>query len=142
MQDGFNVDDIDKLTQKLLDVAKKTEPKQLKKFIKSEGNKLKRKTVSKAKKTVKKKKGNYLKGIKTGKVYKYKGDELAVRVYNSMPHAHLIEYGYEHRDHKKRNKRPTGKFVQGKRIFESTRKEFQNQFIKDIEDFVVEKLKL
>lgn len=139
MEDGFNVDDIDKLTQKLLDVAKKTEPKQLKKFIKSEGNKLKRKTVSKAKKTVKKKKGNYLKGIKTGRVYKYKGDELAVRVYNSAPHAHLIEYGYEH---KTKDKKPTGKFVPGKRIFESTRKEFQNQFIEDIEDFVVEKLKL
>ena len=35
-----------------------------------------------------------MKGFKRGKVYKYKGEEDTVRVYNSMPHAHLIENGH------------------------------------------------
>ena len=139
MEIGFDVKDIDKLTEKLLKAAQKTEPKQIKKFMKKEAKKLKRKTVTKAKKTVKKKEGNYFKGIKDGRVYKYNGDELAVRVYNSAPHAHLIEYGHEQLT---KDKKSTGKFVKGNRIFESTRKEFQSEFISDIEDFAVNILKL
>lgn len=143
MEDGFDVKDIDKLTEKLLRAAERTDPKQIRKFMKKEATKLKNKTKAKAKKTVKKskkdKKVHYITSIKAGKVYKYKGDEMAIRVYSSAPHAHLIEYGHEQLT---KDKKPTGKFVKGKRIFESTRKEFQNQFIDDIEEFAVKNLKL
>ena len=86
----FSTNDLEDLEKEVLRLARKY-PKEAKKFLQKQGNKLKAKAKKKAKSKVKVKKGNYLKGFKRGKVYKYKGEEDTVRVYNSMPHAHLIE---------------------------------------------------
>jgi len=128
----FSVADIDEVTKSFLKIAEKTKPKEMKKFMNKEGGKLKSRTMSKAKRTVKRKTGNYLKGIKKGRVYKYLGDELAIRVYNSMPHAHLIEDG--HRQLTKSGKEVG--FVRGTRVFKMTRDEFEKVFTDDIIKFV------
>lgn len=52
-------------------------------FLQKEGAKLRSKTKAQARK-LGKKTGNYLKSIKRGKVYKYRGDK-AVRVYSYAP---------------------------------------------------------
>ena len=127
----FSTNDLEDLEKEVLRLARKY-PKEAKKFLQKQGNKLKAKAKKKAKSKVKVKTGNYLKGFKRGKVYKYKGEEDTVRVYNSMPHAHLIENGHIIKD-------KTGKehgFKKGEFILEEAQKEFQEEFIKATDDFI------
>ena len=91
--DGFSSRDLENLEREVLRLAKKY-PKETKKFLQSQGNKLKARVKKKAKSKLKEKSGNYIKGFKRGKVYRYNQEEDTVRVYNNMPHAHLIEYGH------------------------------------------------
>ena len=68
----FSTNDLEDLEKEVLRLAKKY-PKEAKKFLQKQGNKLKAKAKKKAKSKIKVKNGNYLKGFKRGKVYKYKG---------------------------------------------------------------------
>ena len=134
--DGFTTDELDGLEKEVLKLAKKY-PKETKKFLQKQGNKLKAKAKKKAKSKIKVKTGNYLKGFKRGKVYKYKGEEDTVRVYNSMPHAHLIENGHIIKD-------KTGKehgLKKGEHILEDSQREFQDEFLKAADDFIDEVIK-
>ena len=63
----FSTDDLKELEEEVLRLARKY-PKEAKKFLQKQGNKLKAKAKKKAKSKVKVKKGNYLKGFKRGKV--------------------------------------------------------------------------
>lgn len=130
--DGFDIQELDNYTRNLLNLAEKKMPKESRKFLIKEAAKLRVKTRAKANSTIRKKTGNYMKGFKRGKVYKYQGKELAVRVYNSSPHAHLIEHG--HRQYNSRGAE-TG-FTPGKHILEEATKEFQNTFYDDCENFI------
>lgn len=132
----MNIDfDLRELTQfenKLLDLADKTMPREIKKFIRQEGTKLNKKTKNKARSLVKKKTGNYYKSIKKGKVYKYRGNGgISIRVYSSAPHAHLIEKGHRVIV----NGQEKG-FSQGKRVFEKSENEFKSEFFKDTQNFI------
>ena len=109
--------------------------KQQKPFLRKEGNKLKTKTVRGAK-VLGKKTGNYLKSIKRGKVYEYDGAQ-AVRVYSTAPHAHLIEDGHRMVSH---DGRELG-FVPGMHIFEVSGKDFQPEFLADIDEMLDEVVK-
>ncbi|MED5017928.1 HK97 gp10 family phage protein [Paenibacillus chibensis] len=135
-QDDFDLSGLSDFTGRLLHLADVQFPKESRRFMQQEGNKLRRITAAKARRLVKRRSGKYLKGIKRGKVYKYKGQELAVRVYDSSPHAHLIEHG--HRQVTK-DGREVG-FVRGKKVFEKSRAEFADTFAQDCEDFVDEML--
>lgn len=126
----FDISELDNLSKKMLKLANSEMPRECKKFIKKEGNKLKKITKSNAKSLVKRKTGEYVKGIKSGKSYKYSG-MWSNRVYSTSPHAHLIENG--HRIVK--NKKEYG-FVEGKHVFERSGKIFENEFVKDVEDFI------
>lgn len=95
-----------------------------KKFVKKQAKILKERTLTTAKKRLKKVTGNYLKGIKDGKSYEFKGS-YACRVYSKAPHAHLIEYG--HRITKEKNGEELGR-VEGKNIFKDTANEFKEEF--------------
>jgi len=130
--DEFDLSELDEFTSEMLDMAEKKMPKEIRKFLREEGTKLRKTTASIARREVKKKTGAYLKGIKRGKVYVYKGDTLSIRVYNSSPHAHLIEDG--HRQVTK-DGRAVG-FVRGKRVFQKAKKAFETEFTKDCEHFV------
>lgn len=127
---------LDKLSKELLNLANGIKDgKETKKFLKKEGIKLKNKTISTAKNRVKKKTGNYIKGIKSGKVYEYQG-AYACRTYSTAPHAHLIEYGHIKKD---RTGREHG-FQRGYNVFGTAQKEFEEEFYQDTEKFIDEVL--
>ena len=131
--EGFTVDELEKLEKEVLRLAKKY-PKETKKFLQKQGNKLKSVIKKIAKSKVKTKTGNYMRGFKRGKYYKYNTDEDCISVYNYMPHAHLIEKGHIIKD-------KTGKehgFKKGYFVLEQGRRDYYNKFVKSTEDFVDE----
>ena len=130
---NIDTSELDGFAKTLLYYASSSMPKQSKKFLQKEGNKLKKRTLSKAKSLTNKKTGNYYKGIKRGKVYHYRDKKNnSIRVYGGSPHAHLIEYG--HRQVSK-NGVESG-FVEGKHVFEKARNEFQSEYNSDCEKFI------
>ena len=133
MADGFDIRELSKFEKNILKLANDTMPKESKKFLREQGTKLRKETVSRAKQKVKKDTGNYHKSIKRGKVYNYKGNgALAVRVYSSAHHAHLIENGH-------RQVTPDGKeigFISGKHVFEESEKTFSNEHFNDTQKFI------
>ena len=131
--EGFTVDELEKLEKEVLRLAKKY-PKETKKFLQKQGNKLKSVIKKIAKSKVKTKTGNYMRGFKRGKYYKYNTDEDCISVYNYMPHAHLIEKGHIIKD-------KTGKehgFKKGYFVLEQGRRDYYDKFVKSTEDFVDE----
>lgn len=132
MADGFDLKELDMFADRLTDLANKRFPKETKKFLNNEAKKLNNKNKQNAKSKVGKKSGNYMKGFKKGKPYKYINDEFAVRSYNSSPHAHLVEYGHIQTDHEGNE---VG-FVEGKHVMENTAKSFENEYFNDVETFI------
>jgi hypothetical protein len=131
MSDGFDTTQLDKFTKDLINLANQKLPKESKKFLKKEANKLNKvnKSVFNSK-NIGEDTGNLKKSFKSGKVYKYNGD-LAARAYNSSPHAHLIDQGWTH-------KSPDGteKWIDGKHFMEDAQKIFEGEFYGDIEDWI------
>lgn len=108
--------------------------KEVKSFMLKEGTKLKRRTLKKAETDVNKKTGNYLKGIKRGKYYRYRvGNVDSIRVYAGTPafHAHLLEHGHAI----VREGRLLGR-VKGYHIFKNAADEFEKKYGEDCEGFV------
>lgn len=142
---SFDLSELDDFSKKLLKQIEKEMPKETKKFLGKEASKLKTQTSKNAKKSIKNPSSgdkSYLKSIKKGKPYDYKGDEKAVRVYSKAPHAHLIEYGHVMVRGGKRGKggKEVG-FIKGKKVFENARKSFEGTFYKDAETFIDDMLK-
>lgn len=133
----FDVSELDIYSQHLLEIAQKEMPKETKKFLKKQGQELRKRTRKKEKSKVKKRSGNYNKGIKVGKVYKYKNKETAVRVFAGKPafHAHLLEYGHIIRNEE--NGAELG-FAPGYHIFEESAKEFEAPFFQSVNQFIDE----
>lgn len=102
-------------------------------FLKQQGKKLQKKTIEVAKRKINKKTGNYIKGIKNGKVYEYQG-AYANRVYSAAAHAHLIEYGHKIVDKSGKSRG----FVTGKYVFDTAKKEFEKEFEENTEKFIEE----
>ncbi|WP_202113010.1 HK97 gp10 family phage protein [Paenibacillus sp. MMS18-CY102] len=133
-RDDFDLRQLDAFSGRLMELAQRRMPKETRKFIMKSGNKLRKLTAAKARQLTKKKTGNYRKGIKRGKVYKYRNEETAIRVYDASPHAHLLEYG--HRQVTKSGREVS--FVRGYRVFEQARRAFEQEFIEDCEAFIDE----
>lgn len=132
---GFDFSELTRYQRKMLRLAEEKMPKESKKFLRKEGTKLRKKTLSTAKSKVKKKTGNYFKGIKRGKVYKYGANgALSIRVYGASPHAHLIEYGHKQVTE---DGKEVG-FVEGQHVFRDAQNEFQNEFFNDARKFIDE----
>ena len=144
MADGFDFSELTKFEKKLVEKANNTMPKQSRKFIKKQANKLnkKNKQVYKSK-GIGEETGNLIKGFKSGKAYKYKGTWSA-RALNSSPHAHLLNDGYMWSPHKKVAKgqkiKQTGeeKFIPGFHFMEEAAKGFESGYYKDVEEFLKE----
>jgi hypothetical protein len=139
MVDGFDISELTSFEKNLLKLAHKTMPKESKKFLKEEGKKLRKLTLGIAKQRVKKDKGNLFKGIKSGKVYTFKGNGgLSIRVYGGKPayHIHLLEYGHKlvSKDGKELG------FVKGEHFFEDAAKEFPATHYNDLQKFLDETL--
>jgi len=93
---SFDIDGLDDVAN-IMALIRNGFDKEIEKFMKSEGNKLKRRVTKEAKTRLKKKTGNYLKGIKRGKPYVFERTKAnSIRAYLSKdaPHASLIEYGH------------------------------------------------
>ena len=118
-----------------LELAAKNTPKVTKSFLRKEGSKLLRQTKKDAR-SVKDKTGKYRKSIKRGKVYDYQGAQ-AIRVYSTAPHAHLIEDGHRMVTH---DGREVG-FVPGMHVFEVAGKDFEPEYLADIDDMLDEAVK-
>lgn len=91
---SFEMQGLSEFQRDLLKVANKRLPKETKKVMRKAGSKARTHVARKARSKVKKKTGNYHKKFKRGKVFVNKNGETVVRIINSSPHAHLIEYGY------------------------------------------------
>ena len=94
VEDGFSSTELDDLTRALFRTAEKIYPKEAKKMLRKQGSVGRKKLRENTKSVTGKKTGNLLKGIKHGKVYQYKNGDFQIRVKNTAPHAHLIEYGH------------------------------------------------
>ena len=79
----------------LLQVAQRETPKEVDRILKRAANKGARMAKVKAQTEVKKQTGLYLERFKGGKPFRGENGERVVRVINSAPHAHLIEYGHD-----------------------------------------------
>lgn len=135
MGNGFDTNELE-LWYKLLDEICNKVPQKTKKFMNTEGQKLKKQAKQYAKQTVKKKTGNYFKGIKKGKVYIYRENgAFSVRVYGAAHHTHLIEKGHEVKN--KKDGVVLGR-ARAFQVLDKSAREFQSEFEKDIENFVDE----
>ena len=132
MASGFIVEDnFSEAAKMLVDLY----PKEVKSFLRREGTKLKNRTVKVSRTAVKKHKGNYEKGIKRGKYYKFSETGAdSIRVYAGSPayHAHLIEYGHRIVT---RGKRDTGEIVEGKRVFNKAAADYESTYERNCEKF-------
>lgn len=125
---GFEVNGLDEMTNALGQVQE-LYPKEIKKFMQTEGTKLKNRTLKTAKSNVKKKTGNYFKGIKRGKYYKYSGNGAdSIRVYAGKPahHGHLIELGH---------KTPNGGRTKAYHTFKTSADAFESTYENDCDKF-------
>lgn len=125
---GFEVSGLDEMT-KALGQVQELYPKEIKKFMQTEGTKLKNRTLKTAKSNVKKKTGNYFKGIKRGKYYKYSGNGAdSIRVYAGKPahHGHLIELGH---------KTPNGGRTKAYHTFKTSADAFESTYESDCDKF-------
>lgn len=141
MEDSFDTHELDDFAKDLLDLAQDKLPKESKKYLKKEANKLKTKMKKKAKEVGIPDKGNtnFYNKFKAGKVYNYQG-EMSVRAYNSSPVAHLLENGHKMIGHKP-DKKDTGKFVKGYAYTEKAYQDFKNPYYSDTEDWIDKMLK-
>ena len=94
-RDGIDLSELDEFTDRLIQTSKEAKKTQ-RRFLQQQGNKLKRKTKAQARVSgIKTQSGNYMKGIKRGKVWSSRNGAQSVRVYSNAPHAHLIEEGHD-----------------------------------------------
>lgn len=150
MNDGFDFSELSAFTQHLVDLAQEQFPKEMKQFLRKQGSELNKQTKALARERVGKKgKGGsdkpadkrYLSGFKRGKAYKHEAsNSFAIRVYNTRPHAHLVEYGHTMLDHDKKPVQSGERFVKGKFVLRDASRAFQGQFEADIEEFSDEML--
>lgn len=126
---GFDFSELDQFSKNLILKAQKENPKEVEKFLRKEGSKLRTRVARKARQKTKKKTDDYRKSIKRGKPYKY-GTADAIRAYSYAPHSHLIEDGHRLISHGKE----VG-FVLGKHVFREAEKEFKPIFEHDVDAF-------
>ena len=79
----------------LLQVAQKELPKEVDRILKNAARKGARMALQRANAEVGKVNNIYHKKFKAGKVFDGYNGERVVRVINSAPHAHLVEYGHD-----------------------------------------------
>ena len=134
----FKLEGLSDFQRDLLDVAQTKLPRESFKIMRKIGSKARTKVAAHARSSVKKDTGLYHKRFKRGKAFKDADCQYVIRVINSAPHAHLIEYG--HRQVTKKGDEVgfvTGKKVMEKGIskFDDTG-EFENMLSKWLDDLL------
>lgn len=113
----------------LLEIAQRKLPRETNKIMRKIGSKARTHVARRARQEVKKVTGNYHKRWKRGKVFKGDHGEIVVRVFNSAPHAHLIEYGHEMVT--KDGVKLEDKFVKGKKVLDKGMRDFDDSGVYD-----------
>ena len=148
MSDSYVFSQLREVSQNIMNSIKREFPEETQIFMKEEAKKVNKIAKKIAKKEVGTAKGkktwvaskSYHRRFKVGKIYQYGGEDLAIRAYNSAPHAHFIEQG-----HRQVPRGPKGKsnkggqangFTDGKMIFYQAETEFAPEFNKDCEEFI------
>lgn len=121
-------------------------PKEAKKFLKDEAKELRKITANEMSRQVKRRTGHLRRGIKTGRVYRYReNDNLSIRVYAGKPayHAHLIDRGHKivvPYNWKKKPRISGGGEVKGKAkarpFFKPAAEKFEDKFKNDCQEFL------
>lgn len=134
--------------QDLKNAREKASERNVKKFMRTEGSKLRKETKSAVQTSgmdlqshvkrayyMEKYKGYhpYINSIKRGRYYTYRGVP-AIRVYSSAPHAHLLEYGHRIVGPEP-EKKSTGKSTRAFEAFVHAEKQFEEQYFTDVERF-------
>lgn len=110
-EDGFDVHELDKLTEDLFRIVQKEYPNAARAMMRKQGKEGREKLRENTKAVTTTQTGELAKGVRAGKVYKYEGD-FQIRVKNTLPHAHLIEYGHSNvKKRKGKSDIPVGSFV-------------------------------
>lgn len=133
---GFDTHELDAFMKDLLSLTNDKMPKESRKFLNKEGNKLKKQQKknfkSKGIGTGQVKSKEVEKSFKRGKIYKYKGKNLSVRSYSAHPLAHLLNNGHRIVD---KNGEEKG-FVLGYHFMEDAQKDFEGEYVDDCEQFI------
>lgn len=116
-------------------------PRETKKFLNKEGTKLKGMVKKLAKTRISVNRGNYMKHLKRGKPYQYKGVDWSIRVYNASNHAHLLEDGHDivAKGSERGKGRKVG-FKSGYHIHADAERRFLQTYADDCADFLDEVL--
>lgn len=130
----MEVKGLTELQKDLLQVAQRDLPQETAKIMRKIGSKARTEVARSSRQKVNKVTGNYHKKFKRGKVFKGQNGETVVRVINSAPHAHLIEYG--HRQVTKDGEEIG--WVDGKFVLENGMKKFDDsgQFEEMLSDWI------
>jgi len=129
--------EFDEFEKDLLKMASEFEKgKYAKQFLRKEAAKL-NKENKKQGKVIGKKTGNFIKGFKKGKTYKYQGKDLSIRAYNSSPHAHLLDKGHRivGRDGSEHG------FKEGYHFMDKAKEAFEDGHYDSMQDFIDDMLK-
>lgn len=142
---GFDFTEIFVLEQSFHNIGKQF-PRETGEFLRKQGTELNRQTKKLAKQRVgrngkgpdkdKIPKKRYINGFKRSAVFKYAADNsYAVRVYNSRPHAHLLEYGHVQLTHEKTPPKTGERFVKGFHMLRDSSDAFEPKFNAGVEEF-------
>lgn len=143
MADGFDTHELDDFAKEMMSLANDKMPKESKKIVQKEAKKLN--TINK---NVYKSKGigifpddtpenkKIVNRFNAGKPYKYNGDVLSCRAYNSAPHAHLLNSGWTWTPHK--GAKGTEHWVPGFHFIEDAAGQFEGTYYNDMEQFITD----
>ena len=147
--DGLLFDDLSEFKQDLLRSVNEIFPKETNKFLKDEAKKLLKNVKKDAKRNVGTSKGikpnwiatkSYHGRFKVGKLYIYSENDKCIRVYNTAPHAHLIEQGHRQVPRGERGKSNIGGkgkgWTEGKFVMLMAQIAFKTQFETDVNEFL------
>lgn len=159
---GFLFDQLTDFKKDLMREVKEKFPEDTKVFLKGEAKKLLGLARKNGQKEVGTSKGlkknwsaakSYHRGWKVGRVYKYSGSDLCIRVYNKARHSHLVEYGHANvprgtkrattvkgRAEQLKNRKVSGS-TDGAFVLTFTEPEFKSEWLNDAEQFMYEHLK-
>ena len=152
-RDGIDLSELMDFADRL-DGSGQSMEKRERKFLQQQGNKLRRKTKAQARLSgIKQHTGNYMKGIKRGKVWKKSDGAQAVRVYSNAPHAHLVEDGHDQKvnpgkgEGNGRGVKPgkgigrTVGHIEGRKVFLKAYEAFAPEYENDAEEMVDEMIR-
>lgn len=147
-RDGIDLSQLDAFTDRLIQ-SSKAAAKVQRQFLQRQGSRLKRETAAFVELSgIQTRTGNYMRGIKRGKVWKMPNGAQAVRVYSNGPHAHLIEDGHDQivnpgkgrgNGHGVKPGKGIGRkvgHVDGRKVFARTYKSFAPKYAKYCEEAI------